>query len=75
MSFPYEVKAELAQNRLSKKIEYQAQGYRLLLCAKTFSAEKIRLQTENEYTVQVCLDFCRGWVLLLRCFKMKRIRS
>lgn len=60
MSFPYEVKAELAQNRLSKKIEYQAQGYGLLICAKSFSPEKIRLQTENEYTLQVCLDFFSG---------------
>lgn len=60
MSFPYEVKAELAQNRLSKKIEYRAQGYGLLVCAKSFSPEKIRLQTENEYTLQVCLDFFSG---------------
>ncbi len=56
MSFTYDVKQEIAQLRPSGAAEMRAQGYGLFLFSKEFSPERIRVQTENEYTAQVASD-------------------
>ena len=59
MSFAYDVKQELAQ-RSGKPALLRAQGYGLFLFSRVFSREKVVLQTENEFAVQVASDYLRA---------------